>query len=110
MHIDVTEQANATIVRLTGDLTGEEDASLSEAVTSHLSKQGSRIILDLAGVKFMNSTGLGELVKLAAQANVQSCRLLLARPSPFIAGMLQATQLDKFFAVTQSVESALAAP
>lgn len=43
----------------------------------------------------------------AAQANIHEGRLVLANPSPFVAGVLEATKLDTFFEIYSSVEEAL---
>jgi len=108
MTIDRHQQAGVEIVRLTGNLDGDEDAKVVEQLTDLLAKPGSRVLLDLGGVPFVNSTGLGNLVRIGAQANVQQSRIILANLTPFVAGVMETTQLNRFFEICGSTEDALA--
>jgi anti-anti-sigma factor len=111
MTINVEDHGGIKLVRLRGELRGEgsgqSDIDLIETVTDLLARPRAAIVLDLAGVSYMNSAGLGELVRLAAQANVQEARLVLASPSPYVAGVLEATKLDRFFETRHTAEEAL---
>ena len=49
-----------------------------------------------------------ELLTLTAQANQRESQVVLAAPSAFVAGVLETTQLDRFFRVNPSVEAAIA--
>ncbi len=106
MTLDIEEQAGIKIVRLRGELVGQH-AEFVETVTNLLTAPGVRILLDLGQVPFMNSTGLSELVRVTAQANIQEGRIVLANLSPFVAGVLQTTQLDRFFEICPTIEYAL---
>ncbi len=107
MKFTIERHGAAHVIRVQGDLTGTDTRSFLEAVTTLLSGPGAKIVLDLAGVPFMNSLGLGELVRLVAQGNVQEARVVLANPSAFVAGVLQTTQLDRFFEIFPTLEAAL---
>ncbi len=109
MNYAIEKRGATQVVHVAGDLTGTDTRGFLEAVTGLLSGPAAKIVLDLAGVHFMNSLGLGELVRLTAQGNVQEARVVLAGPSPFVAGVLQTTQLDKFFEIFPSLEAALTA-
>jgi anti-anti-sigma factor len=65
------------------------------------------VVLDLAGVPFVNSAGLGDLVRLVAQANVQEARVILASPSAYLGGVLELTKLDRFFETSPTVAEAV---
>ncbi len=106
MTVEIEDRAGIHIVRLRGELVGEH-ADFVDTVTNMLTGPGARIVVDLAAVPFMNSTGLSELVRVTAQANVQEGRVVLAALSPFVAGVLQTTQLDRFFEICPTIEAAL---
>ena len=108
MTVDIKDQAGIKIVRLRGELTGGREGDFVEAVTDLFTGPGVRVLLDLADVPFINSTGLGELVRVNAQANIQEGRVVLVNPSPFVAGVLNTTQLDRFFETSPTTEDALA--
>lgn len=109
MKFDLMRQGPVHVFELHGELTGEDADEFMEAVTERITGPTARVALDLADVRHVNSTGLSQLVRLVAQANVQEARLVLARPAPFVAGVLQTTQLDRFFEVHPTLESALQA-
>jgi anti-anti-sigma factor len=107
MEINVDNRDGIHVVQLEGNLEATETTDFAETVTALLVGRGVRIVIDLAAVKFISSTALNDLVRVAAQANIQESRVVLAQPSPFVAGVLQTTQLDRFFDLAPSVEEAL---
>lgn len=106
MDYDVREVAGVSVVRITGELRAG-DASLIDVVQPHIDRPSARVVLDLSGVAYVSSAGLGELVRLAAQANSQRAGFTLAALSPFVAGVLETTQLNRFFDTAPDVESAI---
>lgn len=107
MIVEVSEREGVKLVRLQGELVGGHDGGLVETVTDLLTGPGVCILLDMQHVPYMNSTGLSELVRVTAQANTQEGRIVLAGLSPFVAGVLQASRLDRFFEICPDVETAL---
>ncbi len=107
MTFETAEQAGVIIIHLHGELTGEALGAFVQHVTNLLSGPQRRIILELSDVPFMNSTALGQLVRVVAQANVQEGRVVLARPSAFVEGVLITTRLDRFFETFPSAGEAL---
>ncbi len=108
MTVTIEERDGIHVVKLSGELTGGHEGDFVEAVTNLFSGPRTQVLIDLADVPFMNSTGLSELVRVAAQANIQEGRIILANLSPFVAGVMQTTQLERFFEICPTVEDALA--
>ncbi len=108
MNIELEPSGNAQVIHVIGELIGDDDAPLVAEATNLLTSPEARVIIELSKVPYMNSTGLSELVRITAQANVQEARVALASPSPFVEGVLQTTQLDRFFEVYASVDEAIA--
>ena len=108
LTVDVQTHSTISILKLNGDLTVSDQGVLSMAAKPLIEREQARIVLDLGAVPFITSSGLGELVRLVAQANSQGGRVLLANPTPFVADVLDTTKLNKFFEVCDSVETALA--
>lgn len=107
MNVEVEDLDGIKVVHVTGELTGGDTDALIEAVSNLLSDRQASIALDLAGVSFVNSAGLGDLVRLKAQANVQEARLIIANPSAYLRGVLEMTKLDKFLEAVDTVEEAI---
>ncbi len=107
MTVAIQEQGEAKIVRVHGELVGEEVDDFVQEVTNLLTGSGVRIVIDLVDVPFINSMGLSALVRVTAQANIQEGQVILVQPSPFVEGVLQTSQLDRFFDIAPSIKDAL---
>ena len=107
MTIDIEDHEGVKLLRLSGELIGGAENMLVDTVTDLLSSRQARIVLDLGEVHYMNSVGLSDLVRLAAQANIQEARLVLAGLSGYLAGVLEMTKLDRFFEISASPDEAL---
>jgi anti-anti-sigma factor len=62
----------------------------------------SRLLLDLSGVGFIDSTGLGTLVHLSNAAKRTDTALVLCDPAPRVVEVLRLTAMEDFFEVTKS--------
>lgn len=107
MTIDIEDHDGIKLLRLKGELVGGEGNVLVDAITDLLTNPNARMALDLGNVRYMNSAGLSDLVRLVAQANVQEARVILANPSAYLAGVLEMTKLDRFFEIHPSANEAL---
>jgi anti-sigma B factor antagonist len=97
----------ATLV-ITGEVGTEVDQELITMAGEILVGPGAKLILDLSGVNYINSTGINTLVRINAQANQQDQRVVFAAPTPMVEGVLHTTQLDRFFTVRSSMAEAVA--
>jgi len=85
---------------------GEETAELRDRVRA-LTTEGSRIILNLAEVTYIDSGGLGTLVALYTTARNTGASIKLARLTPRVGDLLQVTKLLTVFEVYDSEEEAV---
>jgi len=85
---------------------GEETAALRDRVKALLS-EGSRIILNLGEVTYIDSGGLGTLVALYTPARNAGGAIKLARLTPRVGDLLQVTKLVTVFDVYDSEEDAV---
>ena len=70
MHIDSRTFGDITILDLTGKLTIDDGASMLRDRVARLVAQGDRkLVLNLAHVPYVDSGGLGELVRCSLIAN-----------------------------------------
>ena len=70
---------------------------------------GSDIVLDLAGVKYINSSHIARLLKLRKRQISEGNGLVLCAVDPQVWTAFLVTGLDKVFDFTESVSTALAA-
>lgn len=108
MTIEVEDRAGISIVRPKGDLGGTDGGKFVKTVSDLLDRSDARIVIDLAHVPMVTSAGLGELVRVTAQANAQGGRLVLANITPFVTGVLETTKLNAFLQTSPDLAAAIA--
>lgn len=91
-----------------GDLVGETLAAFEREVEPHLQGQEPGLVLDLAEVKFVGSTGLGLFVRVGKTLGEDGRVLVLARIPRPVERVLRAIGLDQVFPMFRSVPEAKA--
>jgi anti-sigma B factor antagonist len=95
-------------VDLTGRIVfGEESSYLRESIKKILQSH-TNIVLNLAGVSYIDSGGLGTLVSLYTSARNAGGAIKLANLTPRVDDVLQITKLVTVFEVFDSEEKAIA--
>lgn len=85
---------------------GEESAALRDSVKS-LINQNNKIVLNLGGVNYIDSGGLGTLVALYTTARAAGGAIHLANLTQRVGDLLQVTKLLTVFEVFESVDDAV---
>ncbi len=93
-----TNAEGATVVRVVGEVDVDTAAGLVEAVRPCLAN-GEHVELDLAGMEFIDSTGLGNLVRLRKEAARTGATLTLKNVSASAYRLFEVTGLIHFFGV-----------
>lgn len=94
------------LARLSGELTLATREDAKSRLQNLLEENIRGVAVDLSAVKYIDSSGLGCLVDLNARANVGSSRIVLVAPSPFVAGVLENTRLDRWFEIVHNAQEA----
>lgn len=90
-------------------LEGNESARFREELRAAADEGCTQIVLDLAEVDFIDSTGLGSLISTLKKLRSSGGELRLARASEAVLGVFEITRLDRVFHTYESVEDAVAA-
>jgi anti-sigma B factor antagonist len=85
---------------------GEESADLRDTVKMVIS-QSKRVVLNLSGVTYIDSGGLGTLVALYTTARNNGGAIKLANLTQRVGDLLQVTKLVTIFDVYNSEEEAI---
>ena len=93
------------VVVLRGELDVTEAASVAASL-SVVATSGRDVIVDLAGLEYIDSSGLAALVLARQQARRAGYDLLLAAPQQQVLRMLAITRLIDVFAVHAGVDEA----
>jgi len=110
MRIQVEKIGDVSVLRLQGKLAvGDGDRELREAVRRLLDQGESKILINMCGLAYVDSAGLGETVACKKRALEKSgdVRLVLGcggKPEE----VFMLTWLDRIFQITSSEEEGLA--
>jgi anti-sigma B factor antagonist len=97
-----TDEGNPTIITIVGELDPVTAPDLMAAVDAALARGSTALVIDLAGVTFIDSSGLRALI--GAHKLLDPEPLVLRRPTAFAQQLLEITGLDDQF-VIESQES-----
>ena len=108
MKIKTTEKYEAVVLELKGNVMGGDDTKEFNEVLHKLIDGGkTRVVLDLGGVKFMNSSGLGMLIGGLTTMKKAEGHLKLANVTEKIESLLIITKLIKIFESFDYVDEAV---
>jgi anti-sigma B factor antagonist len=109
LTISSREVDGITVVDLSGRITlGEGSVQLRDAVRDLISKGQKNILLNLAEVNYIDSSGLGELVSAYTTAKNQSASLKLLKLTKKVHDLLQLTKLYTVFDIYDDEAKAIA--
>jgi anti-sigma B factor antagonist len=94
-----------TVVALRGELDLADAAAVADALTAVAARE-PRIIVDLAGLEFIDSSGVAALARGRRQAWQAGGDLVLAAPQREVLRVLAITRLTDAFSVHATVEEA----
>jgi len=108
MQIEERVVGNVTILDLKGKITlGEGDEALKDKVHSLMNQDKKRILLNLAGVPYIDSAGLGEVVRTYTTVSRQGGQLKLVNLTKRITDLLMITKLLTVFETFDTEAEAL---
>ncbi len=109
LEFHLSDLDNGIMLRCEGRIVCGTDTRELEERVGRLVRSVRSVVLELSGVTFIDSGGLGLLVRLSAVARAAGGDLKLAAPSPQLVRLLEITCLTKVFRLFKSPEEALAA-
>lgn len=108
MNYSVNEQYNCVVLELKGKVMGGPDAEEFRDTLKTLIEEGKKeVIVDLAKVKFMNSSGLGILIGGLTTMRNADGDLRICNATDRVESMLMVSQLMKVFDHYDSLEKAV---
>lgn len=108
LDVDEADHGEVAVLVLRGELDLATVPSLRDRLLDVVRTHRS-VILDLAGLGFLDSTGLGLLVSAVKRLQERDGTLVVAAPSPAVVRLLEVSGLDAHLVVSESSEAALEA-
>ena len=110
MKIKEKIESHVAILSLSGKMMGgPETTQLHDRIRSLINDKIIKVVIDLRGVKWINSSGLGVLMATHTTLKNAGGELKLANVNEPVENLLMRTQLMRIFDTYESIDRALAA-
>ena len=111
MHLTLEShhEGGVVVVRCRGRIVSGDEARFLQSELERLAQLTTNVVLELAEVTYMDSGGLGTLVRLLGVRRAARGDLKLCQVPPFVLRILQVTNLLSVFHPYASVKDAVAA-
>ena len=97
------------VIDIQGEITAFAESQLMDAYTRATSEGADAIVLNFAGLDYMNSSGIGLLVTLLIRANRAKVRLLAVELKEHYRHIFELTKLNEAVKIYDTEADALAA-
>lgn len=105
---EVRQDQQTLVVTLTGDVDLHRSPELQQELVRVVERRPRRIVLDLAGVQYMDSSGVASLVKLLSSVRRQNIELKLCGLASRVRSIFEITRLDTVFDICPTLTEAMA--
>ena len=106
VHTEV--HGDVVVVKVAGEIDVYTAASLREKLADLIDADHTDVVVDLTGVTFMDSTGLGVLVGALKKVRGYGGRLQLVIDQEKVIKVFRITALTQVFTIHETLEAALA--
>ncbi|MCH8131491.1 MAG: STAS domain-containing protein [Myxococcales bacterium] len=106
MEHSIREEGGALIVSFEGDVDLEQSPKAREVLLECV-KRGNKILVDLSGVSYIDSSGVASLVEAFQVAKKQGKGFALVSVNAAALRVLQLARLDKVFTIHETLADAL---
>jgi anti-sigma B factor antagonist len=96
LDLNIEKNGDEITVRGTGKITAATTEHFQSTIRG-LIPGTKRIVLDLTGVEYIDSSGLGALVSVYMAAGRAQCELEVANPKPRVRDLFNLTKLSAIF-------------
>jgi anti-sigma B factor antagonist len=107
LRTDVSSLDGWTVVTIYGELDVASAPALRERLIGLVNEGSAHLVLDLEGLDFLDSTGLGVIISALKRARTNDGDLRLVCTQSRIRRLFEITALDKAFPLHASLEEAI---
>ena len=106
LQIELDERGSTVVLKVSGMAAVEVAGQLSRALQEAAVKKPALLAVDLSGLSFISSMGLGGLVAAHVTCNKNATTMCLINPRPFIREILNLTKLNNLLLIRDSLAEA----
>lgn len=106
MIIETYYRENIKIIKIKGQVSLDNHDELYKSLINCV-KGEKRVVLDLEQLSYLNSMGLGTIIKIYSKLKKNNCKLVLCCLNDNIKELFAITKLDKVLDIYDSLEKAI---
>lgn len=111
MQLKINEKEETVIITVDEErMDAHNSGNLKERMLQLLDEGKCQLVIDLAAVRFIDSSGLGALVSGFKNASARDGSLKLCCLQPQVRSMFELTRLHRVFEIFTTLEEALSSP
>jgi anti-sigma B factor antagonist len=103
----VRKEGAAHVVTVHGDVDMHRSPALHQVLLDVMETRPHTLVVDLADVSYMDSSGVGTLVDCFRRVKESKAKMTLVGLQPRVRGVFEITKLDQFFTIRDTVAEAL---
>ncbi len=107
MKVEQRQQDELTIFDFEGDFDSRSAGSAKDQMREAIAEGHNRILVNLDGVNYIDSAGLGTLVSALKTVREQNGNIWLAGLTSHVRMVMELTRLHRVFEIFEDVEEAL---
>ena len=107
MEMELRDQGLIKILTLQGRLDAQVSGIVKERVHQLLDEGATSLVLDLGGVDFLDSSGLGVLVSSLRKVKEKKGEIKLAGLRPEVRSIFDITRVTRLFSIHEDVQEAV---
>lgn len=101
-------KGTSLVLRISGDLIGEDSGTqLVSVVNEAVSHKVLTCIIDISGLRYINSSGIGVLITILTKFRNKGGEVYLMNPSESVKKLLVITKLNAIFQIIKSEQEVL---
>jgi anti-sigma B factor antagonist len=109
MQLTERTEENIPIVSIAGDIDLESSPKLREFLRAKVASKTPKLLLDFAGVGYIDSSGLATLIEYFQGVQGFGGKLVLVSLSPRVKNVFEIVRLEQIFSLHPDVAAGLAA-
>jgi anti-sigma B factor antagonist len=102
-ELETESQGTSSLMRIRGDLDLQVVDQVTEAFTRVEEAGPALLAVDLSGVTFMDSSGMGTIAAAHIRANEAGCRFAIVRPPAGVRQAFDRTRLDEVITISDDL-------
>ena len=106
MQVEVSEQGDAGLIAVSGEVDLYTSPELRKAITRLCKKKLPVVVINLAGVNYMDSSGVATLVEGLQLTGKYKGRFCLVGLGPTVREVFELARLDRVFSIFETNEQA----